>query len=282
MNAKLLDHLIKSGAVDARHVRAAIAQHRQSGDDVLKLLRYRNAISDVDLARALGAFFKCKVVDINRVKPKRDALQIATADFCLRHEVLPFSIDRQTGELLVAVSNPERAEAALDTLQRDANRRIRTYIAPLQGLLKSIRQAYPSAAKSGGQSLEELTDTHNKSASWTMNRSQIVEVSTIARVPDFQTASPTGVGIRRGSSPGISSMTLEELSDLVPVNGVVEHLRTEFGKLQKENEALREHVHRLERSLQLEIELVRQLAELLLEQGVLNRQQYLEKMSRLR
>ena len=99
MNRKLIDHLLKSGVASSSKMQAALSAHRARGGDVFDHL-LRHGVEEVALARAIGAFHGLKVVDLGRIKPKADALNRVNRNFCDRYHVLPFAVDRSSGETL--------------------------------------------------------------------------------------------------------------------------------------------------------------------------------------
>ena len=198
MNRKLLDHLLHSGIIDATQLQSAMAKQRLSGADVLEILLLNRMVSEVDLARGLGSFYKYKVVDIAQVVPKADALERAEAEFCRRHQLLPFAIDRNTGDLLVAIADPSKAVGALDAFQAKTGLNIRPYVAPRFALGAAIDRAFDGASKS----------------SFTGGRLQPVkrEISSIGSVPaiaDARQGSRGPVAGGRSSTPFASEDSFE-------------------------------------------------------------------------
>ncbi|PJB38355.1 MAG: hypothetical protein CO108_19110 [Deltaproteobacteria bacterium CG_4_9_14_3_um_filter_63_12] len=345
MNRKLLDHLVRLRLVDVTTLRAVVAKQKETGGDLVDLLLKGGAINEVDLARGFGSLFKYKVVDINRVKPKAEALALVATDVCQTHLLLPFSLDRPSGDLLVAISDPFAAMAVLDSLQAKIGRAIRPYVAPRNALREAIRRHCPGVGLGYSPSLEASARVAPSSA----------EVSTMAAVPGFDSQvggreATCGVDKRRprpqvsavdrffeqdlsgGSRSGTfgddrratsnffgearavsnalgdlhgaeslqdSDGNVGVFGDNLESSGLYDEdghgVQTSLGSsvsafqddqvldhLHKENLVLRQQIHRLETSLQLEINLVRQLVELLLEQGVLDRGAYLAKVGKLR
>ncbi|MDX9721860.1 MAG: hypothetical protein RBU37_14005 [Myxococcota bacterium] len=313
MNKKLLEHLLKSGILDSTQLQSAISKQRLSGADILDILLRNRMVSEVDLARGLGSFYKYKVVDIAQVVPKSEALARADLDFCRRHQLLPFSIDRNTGDLLVAIADPSKAVGAIDALQAKTGLNIRPYVAPRFSLGQAIDRAF-SGEQAGSSSRLP-----------TVSRG---EVSSIASVPSVAERSALrqrsaqsvddGFDSRRRGSSNLFGDSSSLFADAPPDRGrgssALFGSRTaasdvqdifappsraasanpsfalgqdgretdEFERLQRENESLRMAVQRLEASLQLEINLTRLVVELLLERGLIDRATYLERVSRLR
>jgi len=308
---ELLDHLMQTGAATQAQLRPVVASLKRGEGRLVELILRANVVGEVPLARALGEVYNLKVVDIAKVSPKKEALDRAQPTFCRRHSVLPFSVERSTGELLVAVGDPSVALPALSAYQQKVGQKIRIYVAPLNALQSLIDRAY-------SLSIPTLDgDPFAERASLFGGR----EVSAFGSVPSFADSSLGSLG-SRGSLSGLDTRAQNSPRSANSVDrffdedrrstssSLLETFGTDsenpgFGgakvqsswessppfratggaaeaELLEENRVLKEQVYRLEQSLQLEINLVRQLVELLLEAGAIDRAAYMEKMSRLR
>lgn len=320
MNRKLLDHLLKSGVCSSSTLQRAVSIQRSRGGEVLDLLLEQGGVDESALARALGSFYNWKVVDLARVQPRREALDRANGEFCRRHLVLPFAVDRASGDLLVAVADPARAHRALRGFQAQTGQKIRPFVAPRMLLGDAIEHhygAYDAGALSVGSGRAEVSSLGSVPALESQpgrSGASATRLESFSSVDHFfedasgfgdsssmGSLSSTGFGgepdARESSLFGQSYSSTIQYGDSsrgpsVPtargeISGfdrsargsasqeIIERLRTE-------NEALRQHLHRVETSLQLEINLLRELVDLLLESGVIDRRTYLERMSKLR
>jgi len=310
---------VKTGVVDALQMRSALAKQRISGEDVLEVLLRNRMVSEEDLAQGLGSFYKYKVVDIHHVTPKVAALQYSDGDFCRRHLILPFGLDRHTGDLLVAVADPSRAVSALDALQSKTGVRVRPYVAPRQALSEAIASAYGASEGRGVQraatarfevsSLGSVPSFSSSGAGMPASKASLSSLSNSWReqsgeVGSFFDSRPHSGGLGPGASnlfgerrDAVSAASFGAPDPLFGGGGDRKSASSslfddsslganagnaDVAELRRENLVLRQQISRLEGSLQLEINLVRQIVELLLERGVIDRAAYLERMARLR
>lgn len=295
MDRRLLEHLLKKGVLDSAQLRSAHQRATQSGENILDVVLDQGMTRDVILARALGSFYKYKVVDIGRVNPKQEALDRASGSFCIEHTILPFAVDKQSGDLLVAVFDPARSHSVLDAFQRKTGQKLRIYIAPRDALKTTIQNQYPNAdvrkAPSRSLGLADLSHYEVSSMSQVPGLGDShFDAGTLSRM-GFSPSGPSPSKIPRsttgsGYAANVIDRFFSDEPDSPPANPAAPASpavsNEDILALRQENEALRNHIHRLEMSLQLEINLVRKLTELLLEHGVIDQQSYLEKMGRLR
>jgi hypothetical protein len=229
---------------------------------------------------------------------------------------MPFGVDRECGDLLVAVSDPYQALDILTAFQARTSQRIRPYLAGRTALAEAIERHYFGQTTSMS-SLANLTERGSQ------HGLRALEISSMGAVPGY---GDSGMGAREpapslsqfgisllgnGHSPApaqthpTSSSVDKFFADADPaaplqpgwgaggdILGAASHEPAEpvaggatgapLDALRRENAALRQQVERLEASLQLEINLVRQVVEMLLQSGAIDRQTYLDKMSKLR
>jgi hypothetical protein len=138
---RLLQHLVQLGLVGANDVRAASERQKEIGGDVLEALLEGGMLHEQELAGALASFYRVPQVNLTRVRVTKQALRQANAEFCRQHQVLPFALEHQTGELLVALGNPSQV-SAIDALRFRHAQNVRVYIAPRSQLREAIEFYY--------------------------------------------------------------------------------------------------------------------------------------------
>ena len=335
-----LESLVRDG-LDAKKLREVVRKSRLEGKNLLDALIYSNLIDEVSLAKKLGSEYGIKVVDIGRVVPTKEALEKMGASFCIRQEVLPFSIERLSGDLLVAISDPENAMGVLDAFQARYEANIKVYVAP-RATLKRLIARHCDQRKERWSTDELRIGLRNQPENgmidgWYQQRSGRERSSGQATMPEIDVLGQSGLaslesgddasindffsdddrrfsgnnsfsernsesrfgfsgntsafGSERdslfsdGSNRGRSRLNKEAASssrELASLRREARSLRNDLEARKKREEELREQIHRLEVSLQLEINLVRQALELLIESGVLDRKSYLNKLGKLK
>jgi hypothetical protein len=145
---RVLDHLVSAGTLAESWVQDALQRCSESGSCVLDLLLEAQILNEVELAKALGTVFKLPLVNLTRARVTKQALRRSNGEFCRRHQVLPFAIDANSGELLVAVSDPEQ-KTALESLRFRNNQNIKPYISPRKQLHDAIEFYYFSGQVEG-------------------------------------------------------------------------------------------------------------------------------------
>lgn len=330
INSRLFDHFIASQLISTVEARAVVKRLRQYGGRLVDTLLGLEGVSEVALAKALGQFHRHQVVDIGRVKPKRAALELTTGEFCLRHNALPFSVDRQNGTILIAVADPSEAEGAAEELARASRARVQMYVAPARMLKALIEQVYG------------LNPARRARPS---NSNSRTEVSTIAKIPDLEEGrgrrlsgaswseargeEPQDIfGNSRSNSRGISGLggpnggeelrsvrqdvavaqeglsalqesfillqdqftAVAEQSDAAAQlpqvvtrhNSAISSMQSDLDELKQTQQKLLLSLHRIEASMGLDVSFVREIVRMLIEQGVIDDEKYLERLADLR
>ncbi|MBN1946301.1 MAG: hypothetical protein JW797_11545 [Bradymonadales bacterium] len=143
--SRVLELLVRDGALTPRQAHQALRAQDAGGGNLLDILIESESMQEVALARALGQAFQIPLIDLTKARVTKPALRRASGEFCRRHQILPFCVDPHTGELLVAISDPEQ-RTAIEALRFRNNQSIRTHIAPRRQLREAIQYYYFSGA----------------------------------------------------------------------------------------------------------------------------------------
>jgi hypothetical protein len=140
--SRLLQHLVQLGLVAESDARVAVEREKErGGGDLLDAVLGQGLVHEQELAGALASFYRIPQVNLTRVRVTKQALREATGEFCRQHQVLPFAVDHQTSELLVAVADPAQV-AAVDALRFRRGQSVRTYVAQRSQLREAIEFYY--------------------------------------------------------------------------------------------------------------------------------------------
>jgi type IV pilus assembly protein PilB len=111
---RLGDLLVREGLVTPEQLTAALQDARQHDTRVGSSLVRLGFLTEVELARALGRFYKVPAVDLDRMAVDPRLIRLVPAEQAIKHMVLPL---RRVGRILtVAMADPTDA-GAIDNLK---------------------------------------------------------------------------------------------------------------------------------------------------------------------
>src|SRR5258708_37131149 len=102
----LMDILVSQGALNAAVAERIKMAEVQSGKSQEDLILEQHLVSEKALAQAKATFYNVSYLDLDSIPVSPDALAFVTADIAERFHVFPVSLDRNAGELTLAMSDP--------------------------------------------------------------------------------------------------------------------------------------------------------------------------------
>lgn len=282
-NNRLLDHLVQTGVISDVQLRSALAHQKEAGGELLDVLIDAELVGEIDLARGLANFFRFPLVNLSRIRVTKQALKRATGEFCRRQQVMPFGIDSESGDLLVAVSDPAQV-SAIDALRFRNGQNVKPYVAPKTQLKQAVEFYYFGPGATGPLRVKSRKDGKAVSSS------SFKAPESSPRLPPEKGLGfdygPLADGLKGGQSrvplaapdtrpkqPGLADSgrrrsALGPLNALAAVEptGVINDLE---GRIRR----MKERVRGLESALRQEIKVSQALAELLVENGLISTEQ---------
>ena len=278
-NNRLLDHLVQTGVLSDVQLRSALAHQKEAGGELLDVLIDAELVGEIDLARGLANFFRFPLVNLSRIRVTKQALKRATGEFCRRQQVMPFGVDSESGDLLVAVSDPAQV-SAIDALRFRNGQNVKPYVAPKTQLKQAVEFYYFGPGATGPLRTKNRKDVKGVSSS------SFKAPESSPRLPpekglgfdygplaDGLKANPLTPPDTRPKQPGLADSgrrrsALGPLNALVAVEptGVINDLE---GRIRR----MKERVRGLESALRQEIKVSQALAELLVENGLISTEQ---------
>ena len=138
---RLGELLLRAGVITDDQLRRALAEQRQWGGKLGSILVEMNFLSEDLLVKALSRQLDLPRVDFGRVEVSRWALKKLKADFAESRQVLPISLDRARGQLIVAMADPEDL-ALIDEIAFRTSCTVKSAIAGGRALSRAIRKHY--------------------------------------------------------------------------------------------------------------------------------------------
>ena len=238
MDKDFLQYCLKVGAFTEeafRRVTASVAGDASLYATIVKA----KVISENSLAVTAGEFYRAPVVDLTRIVPDPRATVYGSLEDCRKLDFLPFTLDPVVG-LLVAVVDYAKIHAVKAFLQTMHVTAMKFYIAPVETLRKSVELVYEAKSESS------LSSRMNRKASILKTQSSVLPKDALKRHAKKNNVA-LGVDVQR-----LQAMSVE-LSDC-----------------QEEVATLRQRVEQLNATVSLESRMIRELAKILRDSGILD------------
>lgn len=152
MATRIGEVLIEDGACAPESVREALQNQVIFGGRVGTNLLELGAVSEVELARALGRRHRCPWIAGAAVEPEPDAVRALPADVADRCEVVPLQLTDRT--ITVAACDPSNL-TVLDEVAFVAGRTVRAVVAPEARIWALLRSEYGLIRQLRGIDLED-------------------------------------------------------------------------------------------------------------------------------
>lgn len=242
---RLGDMLIAAGLIDEMQLSAALAHQRQWGGRLGDVLLDKGFLDEVVLYRGLARQMNVPLVSILELDPPRQAIQAVPVELCKKHDLFPVALaDR---EVTIAMVDPSNVPA-VDEVAFRTGLRVRTVLAPSREIEWAHRRYFQGDNR-------PCPPPRTKTERVPTGMMEILQVGGGARV----------------SAP-VSPETTE--GDALPPDPTL-HLGDPV--LTKEDP-----VERLGESLEDTTHLLRLLVETCVSRGIFTREEYLERVRRMR
>jgi type IV pilus assembly protein PilB len=240
---RLGELLIEAGALDESRLLAALAEQRKWGGKLGRLLVEMGFTDEPTMVRVLAQQLNLPTVDLDRATLPERIVDQLRLDLAERYGVFPLVVDASSRSLKLATSDPTNIDA-LQELAFATNLRLEPVVTTASAIDRAIRKYY---------------------------------------FGDTKVAAPPSAP---ASQPSVSE-TLHQLDELLGTEPTAPPPSTPRApsvppsSLQHEVTLLREQVSSLEQTLVNQVRATRAMLELLLEAGLLGRDEYLAKLGGL-
>lgn len=140
---RLGEILIERGIINEAQLRSGLAYQRYWGHRLGAALVAKGYLTEAVLCEVLGDALALPVVDLAKVVPENEALELLAGRFCETHALVPLSIERTKGrgKLTCAMGDPLNVPA-MDEIEFTTSMKVRPVLAPLSQVQAAIRRYY--------------------------------------------------------------------------------------------------------------------------------------------
>ncbi len=249
---RLGELLIEAGVLDATQLQAALAEQKKWGGKLGRTLVEMGFVDEDSMVRALSRQLKLPVVDLDATKLPLTVTQILTVGLCERYGVFPLGIDVKHKQVQLATSDPTNVDA-LNDITFKTGFKVQTAVATGSSIDRAIRRMYY-----GEQTQASKTATPQRFG---------------LEEPTFGEDEISGV---RRPLPPVASVPPPP----PPLPAKDPMAEIEIAAREAEIARLKDRVATLEKQSQGQVRALRALVELLVESGLIARDEYLTKANR--
>lgn len=156
-DVSLADVLVSLGLLHANKAEQIKLAEIQSGKSQEEIIKSQNLVSEDDLVRGRAKLYNIPFVDLANIPVSPEALSVLSQDVAQRFKVIPVSVDKNAGTLVLAMANPLDL-AAIEFIEQKTGLRVKPEAAASGVLDEFIVTKYSSSlAEEVTEALKEVT-----------------------------------------------------------------------------------------------------------------------------
>jgi type IV pilus assembly protein PilB len=244
---RLGELLIEAGVLDPTQLSAALAEQKKWGGKLGRTLVEMGFVDEDSMVRALSRQLKLPVVDLDNTKLPPTVTQILTVDLCERYGVFPLGVDQKGKQVQLATSDPTNVDA-LNDITFKTGYKVQTAVATGSSIDRAVRRMYY-----GEQTKASRTATPQRFG---------------VQEPTFGAEEISEVKPAPKRSAPKAARTMDPMAEI------------EAAAREAEIARLKDRIVELEKRSEAQVHALRALVELLVESGLVSRDEYLAKANR--
>src|SRR5215469_3062368 len=155
---RIADALVEDGLLSARQIEELVAQQKQGGTRLLKLILEKAYVSEQDMAVCMGRVLNTPPINLTRISISLEVADLLPREIAQNHKVVPVS--RLDNKLFLAMADPLNV-LALDDVKRITRLEVAPLIASEKAIIEKLNHI--DASKSG--SMEDIIEETKKKQS---------------------------------------------------------------------------------------------------------------------
>jgi type IV pilus assembly protein PilB len=243
-------------------LKAALIEQRKWGGRLGRTLVEMGAVTESAMVTVLAAQLQLRAVDLDTVKLPPRVTDLLRLDLAERYGVFPLGLEGNT--LVLATSDPTNLEQ-LQELSFACAKRVQAAVATASSIDRAVRRHY------FGEQVAAMETIHPRNLGV-----EIYELDGGATGPAAPTAPAAAAAPTLVAAPGLAAPTPQQPPPAAPTAPSAPP--PELGQLRKELAVLKEQVQALEGISASQVRALRALLEILIESGLVGREEYLERL----
>jgi type IV pilus assembly protein PilB len=253
---RLGELLIDAGVLDESRLKAALGEQKKWGGKLGRTLVEMGFVDEDSMMRALSRQLNLQALDLDSASLPSSIVQLLRVDLCERYGVFPVGGDPKTRTLQLATSDPTNTEA-MQELQVATNSRIVNVVATGSAIDRAIRRFYYGEGTAPRPTVPGPTPS-----------------SPAVPAPPPPSAS-LDLDELLGNAPPRTNPKQPAITTPPPLPAAP---AADEAALKKELAMLKEQIVNLEKVTASQVRAMRGLVELLIESGLVSRDEYLVKV----
>jgi type IV pilus assembly protein PilB len=264
---RLGDLLIEAGLLSEPQLKAALNEQRKWGGRLGRTVVELGFVTETAIGQVLAKQLELPSIDLDTATLPENAASWLRLDLCERYGVFPVATSPQTRTISIATSDPTNLEH-IQAIEFATNMKVTSIVATASAIERAIRKYYfgeapPSAPKPAPVAAPARAPA--AAAPMASSPSTNFELDELLGEAPRKTSEHPAVNIPI-STPTPAPLSAQALANAVEVS------------LRRELSVLREKVDSLEEINASQVRALRVLLEVLIESGLVTRDEYLEKL----
>ncbi|OGY07823.1 MAG: hypothetical protein A2782_01630 [Candidatus Blackburnbacteria bacterium RIFCSPHIGHO2_01_FULL_43_15b] len=178
----LVDILVSENILTSVNADKIKLQEVQTGKSQEEIIKSQGLVKPDQLARAFATLYNIPFVDLNQIPTSPEALNMVPQSVASRFKVFPTLLDRDKGEVQLAMSNPLDL-GATEFIEQLTKLRVRPLAATLSQVEDMINQRYSvGLAQEVTAAIKEAAPTDNTNTVDLSKLDQVIREAPIARI----------------------------------------------------------------------------------------------------
>jgi len=263
---RLGELLIDAGVLDESRLKAALGEQKRWGGKLGRTLVEMGFVDEDSMMRALSRQLNLQALDLDTVSLPSSIVQLLRVDLCERYGVFPVGGDPKSRTLQLATSDPTNTEA-MQELGIATNSRIINVVATGSAIDRAVRRYYygegPAPRAAAGVP------------------ATVIAPRTATPVDAPAESASLDLDELLGNAPPRTNPRQPSMTAPLPPAPLLPAAPTfDEAAMKKEMALLREQVDSLEKVTASQVRAMRGLIELLIESGLVSRDEYLVKVKK--
>jgi hypothetical protein len=293
---KLGELLLAAGVVDEEHLRIALSEQKRWGGKLGRTLIDLGYVREEIMVKALSHQLKLPSVKLTQVTPAPEAVAVLPVHHCDKYGIFPVAYDVEKRSLSLATSDPTNDEMFRDLRLEFNLREVLPLVAGTVDIDRAIRRYYYGEMVEGsvtatpqqlGLTTERVIDLASMPTVGAHHSapplSRPMTTPKMAAAPRPPTASMPAAQSQSTQPPHPSSVPQGRLADLGPGSvytaaAMLAARPPSAGNAPYTQEQMYNAMQRIEKLLSAEVRSLRTLVELLVEKGLIDRDEYLRRV----
>ena len=262
---RLGDLLIEAGLLSEQQLKAALNEQRKWGGRLGRTVVELGFVTETAIGQVLAKQLELASIDLDTTELPPEAPTWLRLDLCERYGVFPVASNPASRSITIATADPTNLEH-LQSLEFATNLKVQPIVATTSAIERAIRKYYfgespPSAPRPAAPAVAPATRRP---------ANEPIEVGPVSNT-SFELDELLGEPRRTSEHPAIDI----PMSSPTPAQALTNALEV---SLRREIAVLREKIDALEEINGSQVRALRVLLELLIESGLVTRDEYLEKL----